>query len=128
MRTFHALLDHRKEIKRDITQLSNGVETLTESDNPEVTKLIQLHLTQMEKRILQQRPIHRRDPLFDEIFKNADKITLKITNTEKGVKVVETSDDAYTVKLIKAHAEKVSLFVKNGRSEMHKDTPLPPKG
>jgi uncharacterized protein len=39
--------------------------------------------------------------------------------------VIETSHDAYVVKLLQAHADVVSAFIANGRSEMMKIHPLP---
>jgi hypothetical protein len=41
------------------------------------------------------------------------------------VKVVETSDDPYTVKLIQAHAQVVSLFVEKGFPEAAKNHEVP---
>jgi hypothetical protein len=41
------------------------------------------------------------------------------------VRVVETSQDPYVVKLLQAHAEVVSAFIANGRSEMMKNHTLP---
>jgi hypothetical protein len=48
--------------------------------------------------------------------------------TPRGVRVVETSADPYVVKLIQAHADVVTLFVKNGRAEMMKNHDVPPRG
>lgn len=50
-----------------------------------------------------------------------------IEKTEKGVKVVETSDDVEVVKVIQAHAEVVSKFVEKGFDEAHKEHPVPGK-
>jgi intracellular sulfur oxidation DsrE/DsrF family protein len=50
---------------------------------------------------------------------------MKVEDTEKGVKVRETSKDRYTVKLIQAHAEVVSKFVAHGFDEAHKNHPVP---
>ncbi len=127
MELFHFLLDNRKEITRKVTNLPNGIETLTESDNPKVVEKLQAHVESMYKRVEEKRPIHARDPLFAEIFRNADKIKMKLEKTKKGVKVIETSEDAYTAKLIQAHAEVVNLFIKNGRAEMMKNHALPDK-
>lgn len=125
MELFHFLLDHRTEITRKVTDLPNGVETLTESANPKVREKLQAHVASMYKRVEEKRPIHARDPLFAEIFRHADKITMKFDKTEKGVKVTETSNDPYVAKLIQAHAQVVNQFIKNGRSEMMKNHPLP---
>ena len=125
MELFHFLLDHRAEISRKVANLPNGVETLTESANPKVTEKLQVHVASMYQRVEGKRPIHARDPLFAEIFRHAEKITMKLDKTEKGVKVTETSNDPYVAKLIQAHAQVVNLFIKNGRSEMMKNHPLP---
>jgi hypothetical protein len=125
MELFHYLLDHRTEITRKVTDLPNGVETLTESANPKVAGKLQAHVVSMYKRVEAKRPIHARDPLFAEVFRNSDKITMKVEKTDKGVRVIETSGDPYVAKLIQAHAQVVNLFLKNGRTEMMKNHPLP---
>lgn len=124
MELFHFLLDHREQISRKVTNLPNGIETLTESSNPEVVVKLQAHVASMYKRVEERRPIHARDPLFAEIFRNADKITMKLELKENGVRVVETSEDPYVARLIQAHAQVVNLFLKNGQAEMRKDHAL----
>lgn len=124
MEVFHQLFDHRTEITRQITQLRDGVDTLTESDNPKVTELLQRHLDSMVARVHEARPIHQRDPLFREIFANTGKIKMEVKRTPKGVRVIETSDDPYVAKLVKQHADVIGLFIQNGRSEAMKDHPV----
>ena len=108
-----------------MTPRADGVETLTESDKPEIAAKIQEHVAAMYRRVEEGRPIHMRDPLFAEVFRHAGQIELKFDKTEKGVKVVETSKDPYVVKLIQAHAEVVNLFVKNGFEEPPKNHAVP---
>ena len=55
----------------------------------------------------------------------ADRIEARHELTAGGVRVVETSQDPYVAKLLQAHAEVVSAFIANGRSEMMKNHPLP---
>jgi hypothetical protein len=125
MELFHFLLDHRTEITRKVTKLPNGIETLTESDNPKVAEKLQAHVQSMYKRVEEKRPIHARDPLFAEVFRHSHKIKMQLEKTQTGVKVTETSEDPYVASLIQAHAEVVNLFLRNGRPEMMKDHPLP---
>lgn len=127
MALFHELGDRGKDIRRTVTLLPNGVQTLTESEVPDLAAKIQAHVLSMSARVKEQRPIHRRDPLFAEIFAHADKIVMKYDNTTHGVRVVETSGDPYVAKLIQAHAEVVSLFIRNGREEMRKNHAVPPR-
>jgi hypothetical protein len=124
---FHELLQHRADIRREVKKTDHGVETLTESDKPEVAAAIHKHVASMEKRVKDKQPIHRRDPLFAEVFRHADQIKFVYEKTEKGMRVTETSDDPYVVRLIQAHAEVVSLFVKNGFEEVQRNHDLPPK-
>ena len=74
MRVFHQLFEHRTEINRQVIARKDGIETVTESTNPEVTRLLQTHVASMLARVKNGRPIHQRDPLFVELFKNADRI------------------------------------------------------
>jgi hypothetical protein len=127
MQVFHQLFDHRGEITRQIVLRQDGIETLTESTNPEVTRLLQTHVASMLARVKEGRPIHWRDPLFAELFRYTDRIEARHEPTAGGVRVVETSQDPYVVKLLQAHAEVVSAFIANGRFEMMKNHPVPPR-
>jgi hypothetical protein len=125
MQLFHQLFEHRTEITRQVAARDDGIETVTGSKNPEVTRLLQTHVAAMLARVKEGRPIHQRDPLFAELFKYADRIEARHELTAGGVRVVETSKDAYVVKLLQAHAEVVSAFLANGMSEMMKNHPVP---
>jgi len=121
---FHYLLENHKEIRRTVKRLDNGVETLTESDQPEVAGKIQEHVAAMHKRVKEGRGLRFWDDLFVAVFKNHARITMTVENTKTGVRVKETSDDAFTVKLIQAHADAVSKFVEFGFAEAHKNHPV----
>ncbi len=125
MQTFQFLLQHRGDITRQVTEVPGGVETLTESDDPDVATSLRAHVKAMYGRLESGRPIHMRDPLFREVFRHADKIRLTVEQTDKGLKVSETSDDPYVVRLIRAHAEVVNQFLANGHEEVRKNH-LPP--
>ena len=122
---FHFLLSNHEKISRKVTQLPNGVETLTESDDPEIASKIKEHVEWMEYRVEHSQPIRMRDPLFAELFRHADKIDMKHEDTENGVRVIETSDDPYVATLIKRHAEVVSGFVEQGYAEAMKNHQIP---
>lgn len=125
---FHFLLENHKDITRTVKNRDDGVETVTESGKKEVAAKIQEHAAAMHKRVKGGNGIRLRDPLFAEIFKHYDKIEMTVEKTDKGVKVTETSKDKEVVKLIQAHAEVVSQFVKDGFDEAHKNHPVPGKG
>ncbi len=124
---FFFLLDHRDQIRRTVKNLPNGIETLTESDDEAVAAKIQEHVAAMYDRVEEGRPIHMRDPLFREIFASAKKIVMEMKETDKGILVKETSTDPYVAALLHEHGKVVSLFLKNGREELHRNHPLPPR-
>jgi hypothetical protein len=120
MMGIHFLFAHRDSIARTVTEIPGGVQTVTESDHPAVTAQVQEHVQAMYARLKEGRPINARDPLFAALFRNADKIDVRIEKTAKGLRVSETSTDAEVVDLIRRHAKVVSLFIANGMPEMIK--------
>lgn len=123
---FHDLLDHHAEIRRSVEKLDNGVVTLTESDRPEVASKIQEHVASMHQRVVEGRGLGFWDPLYVAIFDQHAQIEMSVENTDKGVRVKETSKDPAVVTLIQAHAEVVSGFVAHGFEEAEKSHPVPP--
>jgi uncharacterized protein len=125
MQVLHYLFAHRNEIRRTVRSIDGGVETLTESDNPDVSAQIRTHVEAMYNRMKEGRPIHARDPLFAELFRKADRIVMTTEPTPEGLRVRETSSDPYVADLIRRHAEVVTAFLKNGHVEMMRNHPLP---
>jgi hypothetical protein len=121
MEVFHFLLDNRADVRRTVTKLPNGIDTLTESDKPELAQKIKTHVSAMYSRLKDGRPIHQRDPLFVELFEHADQVEMNITYTDAGVRVVETSTDPAVAILLHKHADAVSGFIKNGMPEVMKN-------
>ena len=125
-RTIHALLADHDAIERRVVDRPDGVETWTESDDPEVAARIRTHVREMKERLEDGQPIRRWDPLFAEIFEHADAVEMTIEDLPRGVRVVETSEDPYVVALIQQHAHRaVSEFVERGMDRAHEPTPLP---
>ena len=122
---FHFLLDHRDAITRTVSPLENGVATVTETDDPGIRKVLREHVASMAARVENGWGIHLRDPLFAELFRNADRIALRVEDTERGVRVTETSDDPHAAELIRAHAEVVSGFLANGHAEVMRNHAVP---
>ena len=127
MGALHQLLQRRDTFQRQVTNLPNGIESITRSSDPAVAAVLQTHVDAMAKRLEERRPIHSRDPLFAEIFSHARDIRITIEPLADGVHVTETSDDPYVAKLIQEHAGIVNLFIERGMTEMHRDHPLPAK-
>ncbi len=126
-KVFHFLLTNHKKITRTVKELPNGVETVTQSDDPAIAAGIKEHVKWMQYRVEEGKPIRMRDPLFAELFRHASKIKMVRVELDKGVRVTETSADAHVASLIKAHARTVSGFVARGFTEAMKNHPVPSK-
>ncbi|MBB6054033.1 hypothetical protein [Armatimonas rosea] len=128
MQTIHKLFADNKKIKRTVKNIPGGIEALTEATDPKTVALLQEHVAAMKIRLEKNQPMRMWDPLFAVLFQNADKVKMTVENTKRGVKITETSSDAYVVKLLQEHAKAVSGFVKDGIAGMHVSHPAPPKG
>ena len=123
---FHELLANHEKIDRRVEDIPGGVRTVTTSDDPQIAGLIQLHVRQMAARYDAGMPVRNWDPLFVELLKHYDKVTLTIEDLPNGLRVTETSDDPQVVLLIRQHAHRgVSEFVERGFDRAHEETPLP---
>lgn len=122
----HALLSDHEKITREVTDIPDGIESVTTSEDPEVAAVIQKHVHEMAVRLEKGQPVRMWDPLFREIFAHYDKIKMEVIEVDGGVKVRETSDDPMVVMLIRQHAHQgVSEFVRDGSDRAHKSTPMP---
>lgn len=117
----HAMFLNNEKIRRSVTNLADGIRTLTESDDPEIADTIKRHVADMTQRLAEKRdpglPIE--SPALRAIFENYDKIATNIDVTEKGIAITQTSNDAATVALLQKHASEVTAFVKDGMAGAH---------
>jgi ubiquinone/menaquinone biosynthesis C-methylase UbiE/intracellular sulfur oxidation DsrE/DsrF family protein len=122
---FHYLLDRHVAIRREVKLLDNGVETVTESDDADVSAKIQEHVAAMQGRMKSGSGLRFWDPLFVALFDNYEQIEMTVENTDHGVKVIETSKNPFAAKLIQAHAAVVTKFVEHGFEEAEKSHEVP---
>ena len=117
----HGLLFNHDRIKRTVTNLPDGIRTVTESDDPEVAATIKKHVAEMAKRVEEGRdpdlPIE--SPALHSIFRDKDKIKTAYETTEKGIVVVQTSTDATAVKALQDHAAEVTDLAQRGMVAAH---------
>lgn len=122
---FGALLDHHTKLRRTVTELPYGIESLTESDDPEFAAKIKDHVAAMKIRLEEGRRLRQWDPLFVAMFDHADKITFTYEQTPRGIRARETSSDPYVAELIKVHARAVTGFVNEGNPAAQRAHPIP---
>ncbi|XVJ60081.1 MAG: hypothetical protein HEQ23_12075 [Tepidisphaera sp.] len=120
------LSDHGK-IRRTLRHSEKDgvgiVESLTESDDPEVAELIIDHAKSMQARMKVGATVRVWDPVFNDLFEKHKSVTLEVTPTGKGVRIVETSADPEAIALMRSHAMGVSAFVRAGHAISGDETP-----
>ena len=120
-RDIQGLLFNHDRIKRTVTNLLDGIRTITESDDPELAATIKKHVADMGKRVEEGRdpglPIE--SPALHSIFRDKDKIKTTYETTEKGIVVVQTSTDATAVKALQDHAAEVTDLAQRGMVAAH---------
>lgn len=122
MAEVHALFANHDRMTRTVTNLPNGVRTVTESSDPNVAKLLQDHVAtsrrQVESGIDPGLPME--SDALRAIYANYRNIRTAVEMTPTGVIVVQTSDDAATVAALQQHAAEVTAFVNEGMAAMRK--------
>ena len=115
------LFFNHENIKRTVTNLPDGIRTVTESDDPQVAATIKKHVAEMGKRVEEGRdpglPIE--SSALHSIFRDKDKIKTAYEVTEKGVIVVQTSTDPTAVKALQDHAAQVTDLAQRGMVAAH---------
>jgi hypothetical protein len=117
----HTMFVNHDRIKRTVENLPNGIRTVTESDDPALADLIKKHVADMGKRVGagDDPGLPIESDALRKIFRDKDKIKTSYDTTDKGIVVVQTSDDPQTVAALQKHASEVSDFVQEGMAALH---------
>jgi hypothetical protein len=110
-----------ERIKRTVTNLSDGIRTVTESDDPRLARLIREHVATMDRRVSagDDPGLPMESPALRALFRDRDKIRTTNDTTPRGIVVVQTSSDSATVAALQQHAAEVSDLVQRGMTAMH---------
>lgn len=119
------LLHNHASLKREVQEIPNGVKTTTTTTDSQVLALLRRHPREMYAFYETGGSVRPRDPMFAELSRIADKVTMEFRDIENGIETIATSDDPEVVKLIRAHAAKVTEFVKRGHAALMEGAPLP---
>jgi hypothetical protein len=118
MRLVHELVMNHDRIKRAVTNLPDGIRTVTESDDPQTAQFINAHVAAMAQRLRDGRVFNLFSPTLPVLFEKKDAIKTKVETTEKGSIVTQTSDDPAVVAALQAHAGEVSELARDGMVAM----------
>ena len=112
---------NHKKIERNVTNIPNGIKTVTLSTNPEVRQSIVNHVSMMVTRMQENKnpEVIIQSPTLTELFKHYDKIETEIELTDTGVQIIQTSQDPEVVSLLQKHASEISDMVERGMQAVH---------
>lgn len=118
MRIYMDMFQHHQQIRRTVERLGNGVRTITESDNPHLTELLQSHVSKMYQHVGAGQEVRCMSGSLPTMFRNASRYQRRLSLTPHGVAVEETSDDLEVRAAIQRHADEVTGFVREGMPAM----------
>ncbi len=111
-----SLLDYHESVTRSIENLPDGVKTTTTTSRPELVPALRTHVQQMARRLEEGRPVRIWDPVFRDVFEHAAEIEVEMTEIDGGIMVTQTTDNPAVVPVIRAHAQKVAEFARQGHA------------
>lgn len=108
-------------LSREVSDLPNGIRTLTRSSDEEVMEVLVSHVIGMIDRVdaKDDPKIFIQSPTLDVFFLHGDRITSEIDITDDGIEVIQTSDDPEVVEALQVHAAEVSAMVEQGMHAVH---------
>ena len=108
------LFENHHRISRYVDELSNGVRTVTESDDARVAGLLQAHVARMYARIENGQVFAMMSRTLPTMFREPKAYTRRLEIIPKGVAIEETSRDPAMVSVLHEHAREVTGFVEGG--------------
>jgi hypothetical protein len=110
-----------RSIDRTVTDLPNGIVTLTNSSDPEVMDVLVSHVSGMINRVEEKRDpqIFIQSQTLDILFERSERIETEIDVTDKGISVTQTSDDPEVVTALQTHAAEVTAMADQGMHAVH---------
>ena len=108
-------------ITREVTNLPNGIRTVTRSSDEEVMAVLVSHIVGMVDRVARgdDPKIFIQSPTLDVLFANGAEMESQINVTEEGIVVVRTSTNPDVVAALHIHAVEVSDMADRGMQAVH---------
>jgi hypothetical protein len=108
-------------ITRKVTNLPNGIRTVTRSSDEEVMAVLVSHIVGMVDRVARgdDPKVFIQSPTLDVLFANGAEMQSQIDVTDEGIIVVRTSTDPDVVAALHVHAAEVSDMADRGMQAVH---------
>ena len=118
MSTYMDMFRRHTQLHRTVELIPGGVRTITEADAPVLVAQLQAHVASMYTHLNQGAEVSCMSNSLPTLFRNSQRYRRSLTNTARGVAVVETSDDPRITAAIRSHAAEVTGFVDDGMPAM----------
>ncbi|MEP2027594.1 MAG: hypothetical protein ABJI96_02655 [Paracoccaceae bacterium] len=108
-------------ITREVTNLPNGIRTITNSSDEDVMEVLVSHVIGMIDRVEygDDPMIMIQSPTLDIFFSRGEAIMTEIDVTDEGIIVIQTSGDPDLVDALQIHAAEVTDMADRGMHAVH---------
>ena len=115
------MFENFDNITREVTNLPNGIRTVTRSSDEDVMAVLVSHIVGMVDRVERgdDPEIFIQSPTLDILFANRTDMHSQINVADEGIVVVRTSSDPDVVAALHIHAAEVSDMVDRGMQAVH---------
>lgn len=115
------MFENFETITREVTNLPNGIRTVTRSSDEDVMTVLVSHIVGMVDRVARgdDPKIFIQSPTLDILFANGAEMQSQIDVTDEGIVVVRTSTNPEVVAALHKHAAEVSDMANRGMQAVH---------
>ena len=112
---------HFQTLAREVTNLPDGIRTVTTSSDPDVAEALVSHVIGMIDRVEtgDDPKVFIQSPTLDIFFLRGKEITTQIDVIDGGVVVIQTSDNPDGVAALHTHAAEVTDMAARGMQAVH---------
>src|SRR5246127_4451717 len=118
MSRYMEMFSRHSEITRTVEEIPGGIRTTTQSASPDLAAQLQAHVSSMYSHVEQGAEVMCMSASLPALFRHANGYRRQLTFTPTGVVAEETADDPVLTRAIRAHAQEVTGFVREGMPPM----------
>jgi hypothetical protein len=118
MNRYTEMFNRHNEITRTVEEIPGGIRTTTQSNSLDLVAQLQAHVSSMYAHLDQSAEVMCMSGSLPTLFRHANGYRRQLTFTPSGVIAEETADDPALTQTIRAHAQEVTGFVRDGMPPM----------
>ena len=118
MSLYMEMFNRHNEITRTVEEIPGGIRTTTQSNATDLVAQLQAHVSSMYSHLDQRAEVMCMSGSLPTLFRHANGYRRQLTLTPTGVVAEETADDPALTQAIRAHAQEVTGFVRDGMPPM----------